>query len=163
MGTYAQGSVLRRDASHAFWSDGVPLVESRSPARRECRLETRRRREIIDRRDCRAVQSIDQKTPDAPGFPKVLEARVAKDAECGSPVGAFSPRSASMGVLSAEPLQIAKRMKIPNAAIVTRTPAIHTPIIHRMRLISLCAMSVRSLSKAVSFWAISVRSFSKAP
>ncbi len=65
------------------------------------------------------------------------------------------------------PRQIAKRMKIPNAAIVMRTPAIHTPIIHRMRLISRCAvsasrfaMSVRSLSKAVSFFDMSARNLS---
>ena len=72
------------------------------------------------------------------------------------------PRRAGMGVPHAAPRQIAKRMKIPNAAIVTRTPATHTPIIHRMRLISRCAMSVRSFSKAPWFLAMSVRSLSKA-
>ena len=61
-----------------------------------------------------------------------------------------------MGVMRAAPRQIAKRMKIPNAAIVTRTPAIHMPASQRMRLTSRCAVSA-------SRFAMSVRSSSKAP
>ena len=69
-------------------------------------------------------------------------------------------RSARMGVLHAAPRQIAKLIKIPNTAIVTRTPPIQMPISHCMRLLSRCAMSARNLSKAVSFWAMSVRNLS---
>ena len=89
-----------------------------------------------------------------------------------------------MGVLHAAPRQIAKRIKIPNTAIVTRTPPIHMPTSHCMRLLSRCAVSARNfsisvrsyskalsfvdisarnLSKAVSFWAISARNLSRAP
>ena len=74
-----------------------------------------------------------------------------------------------MGVPHAALRQIAKRIKIPNTEIVTISPPIHTPIIHRMRLISRrdksasrFAMSVRSLSRAVSFFGISARKLSKA-
>ena len=65
-------------------------------------------------------------------------------------------KSASIGVLHAAPRQIDKRIKIPNTAIVMRTPPIQMPISHCMRLLSRCAMSARNLS-------ISARNRSKAP
>ncbi len=74
-----------------------------------------------------------------------------------------------MGVPRAALRQIAKRIKIPNIEIVTISPPIHAPIIHRMRLISRraksasrFAMSVQSLSRAVSFFGTSARKLSRA-
>ena len=111
-----------------------------------------------------APQPIDQETRDAAGSPKVLEPRAAKDME----FEVLSARSAKVRRHGrAAPCQTAKRMKIPIAAIVTRTPPIHMPICHRKRMVSRCAasasrfaISVRSLSKAVSFFDISARNLS---
>ena len=71
-GTQDASDRISPGASHAFWPDRVPLVESRSPARRECRLETSRRREIIDWRDCRTFPIHTKR--DAPDFPGRLQA-----------------------------------------------------------------------------------------
>ena len=69
---------------------------------------------------------------------------------------------------NAAPRQIDKRIRIPNTAIITRTPPFHRPTSHCMRLLSRCAisesrfaMSARNLLKALSFSDISARNLSK--
>ena len=149
----------------------APLVGSRSrhPARRECRVETSRRREIIDWRRSPRRNRLTKKSGCA-RFPEGLGAARCEGCGMRKSCRRVQPRSAGIGVPHAATRQIAKRMKIPNAAIVTRTPAIHMPISHRKRMISRCAasasrfaMSVRSLSKAASFFDIAAWNLSKAP
>ena len=149
----------------------APLVGSRSrhPARRKCRVETSRRRKIIGWRRSPRRNRLTKKSGCA-RFPEGLGAARCEGCGMRKSCRRVQPRSAGIGVPHAATRQIAKRMKIPNAAIVTRTPAIHMPISHRKRMISRCAasasrfaMSVRSLSKAASFFDIAAWNLSKAP